>query len=114
MRFYISGILAFRHMHEFRWGCSDIYICCLLTATDTDSQPITASEYEVHECKWVPEADYETLHLSELNRLFFKQYLQYKETGVFVNFKLNQNIRREKKDLVYFCEPGKCAPTNFD
>jgi len=114
IRATFKGILAFRHLHEFRYGCSDMYICCLLTAENTDNQTIKASEYEVHECKWVDESDFEKLNLSDLNSLFFKQYQQYKRTGVFVNFTFNQNVRRATKDMVYYCDPGKAESSTSE
>ena len=110
----IIGLLAFRHMHQFRYGCSDMYFCCLLSAEDTDNQTIKISEYEVHECKWVPISDFEQLNLSELNRLFFKQYLQYRKTGVFMNFTYNQNVRRKTTDIVYYSDPGGSGSADQD
>jgi len=44
------GILAFRHMHGFRYGCSDFYFSCLMKA---ESNVIKKCDQEISKCAWI-------------------------------------------------------------
>ena len=45
------SIVAFRHGHNFNFGCSDIYIVVALTPVNND---IKFDEKEISECQWMP------------------------------------------------------------
>ena len=44
------AMLTFRHMHEYRWGTSDIYFSCLLRPLNTD---ITVNPSEIAAATWM-------------------------------------------------------------
>ena len=44
------AMLTFRHMHEYRWGTSDIYFSCLLRPLSTD---ITINPAEIADATWM-------------------------------------------------------------
>ena len=43
-------VICFRHMHGFRFGCSDFYFVCLLKPLNTDIQ---ICQHEIEEAKWM-------------------------------------------------------------
>ena len=45
------SIVAFRHGHDFNFGCSDIYILVALTPLSTD---IKFDSKEISDCQWMP------------------------------------------------------------
>ena len=47
----LRSIVAFRHGHDFNFGCSDIYIIVALRPT---SSHITFDEKEISACQWMP------------------------------------------------------------
>lgn len=44
------AVLTFRHMHEYRWGTSDIYFSCLLRPLNTD---IAINPAEIAAATWM-------------------------------------------------------------
>ncbi|KAH3894142.1 hypothetical protein DPMN_018300 [Dreissena polymorpha] len=46
------GIICFRHMLNYRYGCSDFYYICLMRPVNAE-QPIKKCEQEIAACKWM-------------------------------------------------------------
>jgi len=46
------GLVAFRHMHGYRFGGSDMYFICLMRPTQPD-QSINKCDVEIKDCKWI-------------------------------------------------------------
>ena len=44
------GVLCYRHMHNYRWNCSDLYFICLLKPLTTE---IAVDTNEIAACKWM-------------------------------------------------------------
>ena len=44
------GVLCMRHLHGFRYNCSDFYYVCLMKALNTD---IKKCDQELQECTWM-------------------------------------------------------------
>ena len=44
------ALLCFRHMHSYRWNCSDLYFACLLRPLTSD---INYDNKEIAACKWI-------------------------------------------------------------
>lgn len=44
------ALLCFRHMHGYRWNCSDFYFTCLLRPLTTELQH---DDQEIAACKWM-------------------------------------------------------------
>lgn len=44
------AVLTFRHMHEYRWGTSDLYFSCLLQPLNSD---ITVNPSEISAAMWM-------------------------------------------------------------
>ena len=44
------AILTFHHMHEYRWGTSDLYFSCLLRPLNSD---ITVNPSEISDATWM-------------------------------------------------------------
>ena len=44
------SLLCFRHLHQYRWGTSDLYFVCLLKPLHTD---IKIDAGEIASCKWM-------------------------------------------------------------
>ena len=44
------SLLCFRHMHQFRWGNSDLFFTCLLKPLTID---VVIDHSEISEYKWI-------------------------------------------------------------
>ena len=55
VRARFEALACFRHWHGYRYGKSDIYFVCRLSALSTE---ITMQEEEIAECLWMPVADF--------------------------------------------------------
>ena len=55
VRARFEALACFRHWHGYRYGKSDIYFVCRLSALSTE---ITMQEEEIAECLWMPLADF--------------------------------------------------------
>lgn len=65
------SILAFRHQHNFRHGCSDLYFVSLMKAKTTEIKPC---RQEIAECCWMDVDEYMAQDISEANLYFAKKY----------------------------------------
>jgi 8-oxo-dGTP pyrophosphatase MutT (NUDIX family) len=50
-----DALVCFRHWHGYRYGKSDIYFVCRLSAL---SEEVTMQAEEIEECFWMPVSDY--------------------------------------------------------
>jgi len=93
------SIVAFRHGHDFNFGCSDIYIIVALRPT---SSHITFDEKEISACQWMPLDEYATHPLvHDTNRHFAQKYLECSATGNFIGMtdielKIQNFVRQQK------------------
>ena len=55
VRAKFEALACFRHWHGYRYGKSDIYFVCRLSALSTE---ITMQEEEIAECLWMPLAEF--------------------------------------------------------
>lgn len=82
IRAKFDSIVAFRHLHRFQFGGSDIYVICGLSIDESDpeSLKLTKCNQEIHDVKWmlVEEAKQQ---LSEFNLYVLEKYLESKRTG---------------------------------
>ncbi|KAK3084348.1 hypothetical protein FSP39_011974 [Pinctada imbricata] len=75
------SVLAFRHQHNFRWGCSDWYFICLMRPVTEDIVPCPR---EVAQCKWMDIDEYERdPSLTDANRHFVKCYREARKQGTW-------------------------------
>ncbi|XP_041456066.1 nudix hydrolase 8-like [Lytechinus variegatus] len=100
-----KSICCFRHLHQFRFGRSDIYFVCHL-------QPLTSEikmdPKEIAACTWMPIKEYlEHPDVSEANRYFARQCLAVLSKDCKVNFRPEKN----NKVLVYSILPKSVAST---
>ena len=82
VRAKFDSIVAFRHLHRFQFGGSDIYVICGLTIDDSDpkSLELTKCNQEIHDVKWMPVEEAKE-QLSEFNSYVLDKYLESKRTG---------------------------------
>ncbi|KAK2157453.1 hypothetical protein LSH36_191g03068 [Paralvinella palmiformis] len=72
-------VVAFRHMHQFRFGCSDFYFVCLMKPLTLE---INRCQYEIADARWLDLETYISNPLvSAANRHFAKCYLDMITTG---------------------------------
>jgi ADP-ribose pyrophosphatase YjhB (NUDIX family) len=70
-----ESLVCFRHWHGYRYGKSDIYFVCKLSAL---SEELTMQAEELDECLWMPVEDYMT---SELVSAFNKRIVRAAMSG---------------------------------
>jgi len=93
------SIVAFRHGHNFNFGCSDIYIIVALRPSTT---LIQFDEKEISACQWMPIEEYATHPLvHDTNRHIAQKYLESSATGNFIGvtdieLKIQDFIRQQK------------------
>ena len=102
--------MAFRHGHNFNFGCSDIYIVVALRPL---SDTIQADQKEISKCQWMPlEVNFLTFFFMKTtfiqeyavhplvhatNRHFAEKYQETQETGASIGLK---EIELRIKDFV--------------
>jgi len=89
------SIVAFRHGHNFNFGCSDIYIIVALRPL---SSIINKCDKELSACQWMPLQEYATHPLvHNTNRHFAEKYLECSRNGSFIGL---TEIELRIKDFV--------------
>ncbi|KAK3598957.1 hypothetical protein CHS0354_024629 [Potamilus streckersoni] len=74
-----QSVIAFRHQHNYRYGCDDWYFVCLMRAT---SEKIKTCEQEIAFCKWMDIDEYmNDSGLTDANRFFAQCYKEGKIRG---------------------------------
>ncbi|CAK9803869.1 Nudix hydrolase 8 [Anthophora plagiata] len=82
-------IIGFRHIHDYAFGCSDIYIIAYLSPIHCN---IKKCEKEISDCKWMKVQDYlEHPEVHENNKLIVKKMLEFfkHRMGVTVEYALH-------------------------
>ena len=99
-----ESLVSLRNMHEYRFGCSDIYIVCRLKPL---SHEITIQIEEIDECLWMHVEDYyRSNDVSLFNKLIVKAAL---ETRGVVPTEINESQRH--KSVEVFLPPGLNMPS---
>jgi len=69
------GVVCFRHMHNFRYGCSDFYFVCHLRPL---TKEIKIDESEIADCRWMKVDEYlENQAPTAMNKHFVQCYKDY-------------------------------------
>lgn len=69
------GVVCFRHMHNFRYGCSDFYFVCHLRPL---TKEIKIDESEIADCRWMKVDEYlEKQAPTAMNKHFVQCYKDY-------------------------------------
>ncbi|CAG5136387.1 unnamed protein product [Candidula unifasciata] len=88
-------VIAYRHMHNYRHGCSDFYYVCLMKPLTADIQ---ACPLEIAECKWMDLDEYEAMDsISDVNKYVVKKYREIVLTGNVIG--VDKVISFDKKSL---------------
>jgi len=75
------GVVCFRHMHNFRYGCSDFYFICHLRPI---TKEIKIDESEILDCCWMKVDDYlENQAPTAMNKHFVQCYKDYLKQDKF-------------------------------
>ncbi|PVD31329.1 hypothetical protein C0Q70_06741 [Pomacea canaliculata] len=73
------SLLAFRHQHNYRFGCSDIYFICVMRPITQEIKPCPR---EVSDCQWMDLDEYiSDPTISDANRHFALCYKENIENG---------------------------------
>ncbi|GFO15071.1 nudix hydrolase 8-like [Plakobranchus ocellatus] len=91
-------VLAFRHMHNYRHGCSDFYYVCLLRPLSLEIKPCPN---EIAECKWLDLDEYEAITPSDINKYFVQKYREYIATGMAIKGKKVLSYNKKSVNSVY-------------
>ena len=69
------SLLCFRHLHQYRWGTSDLYFVCLLKPLHTDIKMDTG---EIANCKWMDVSNRTTIlyYIKLVFLLFHRKLLE--------------------------------------
>lgn len=86
-----QSIIAFRHLHRFQFGGSDIYVVCALSIDDGDpnSLELTKCEHEIHDVTWMSVEEARG-HLSDFNLYVLDKHLESKLSGFSVK---NEDVK---------------------
>lgn len=79
VRAQFKAVLGIRHMHKFQFGCSDIFIICLLVP-DESQKSIKKCEQEIADATWMPMQEVKE-EVSVFNRRILKLYEDYTKHG---------------------------------
>ncbi len=93
-----KAVLAVRHLHNFRFGKSDIHFLSILTPT---TKEINYDPNEIAECKWVPLTEYYAMegmsYFQQLSRERVKEYLEHNKS-----LKMNASAGSERNPAVFY------------
>ncbi|XP_041349118.1 nudix hydrolase 8-like [Gigantopelta aegis] len=74
-----EALLCFRHQHNYRYGCSDIYFICVMKPL---SETINHCEQEIAKCCWMDLDEYiNNAHITEANVHIAKCYKEMMSAG---------------------------------
>lgn len=96
-----TSVVAFRHSHNYNYGCSDIYIITHLTPKVSE---IKKCDREIAACQWMPLTEYmEHPLVHETNRFFARKFLENRRMGVAIT--LHETMLKikqfERKQSIY-------------
>ena len=77
-----QSILTIRHLHEYQFGCADLYIVCLLTVDEScpDALKLNKCDHEIDAVQWMPLEEAEQV-MSPHNRFVIDKYRLSQRTG---------------------------------
>ncbi|XP_017768592.1 PREDICTED: nudix hydrolase 8 isoform X2 [Nicrophorus vespilloides] len=99
IRTEFKSVLCLRHAHGGQFSCSDLYtVICLKPMTED----ILKDDREIHDCKWMPIADF-LAHpdIHELNKFFVQKFLDNRRDGVAIESKHGIHQLLKKPYTVY-------------
>ena len=85
-----KAVLGIRHIHKFQFGCSDLYIMCLLVP-DESQKEIKKCLNEIQDATWMPLKEAGS-QVSKFNRRILESYEDYTKSGY--------GIHREMIDFI--------------
>ncbi|XP_059144602.1 uncharacterized protein LOC131931784 isoform X2 [Physella acuta] len=101
-------VIAYRHLHNYRHGCSDFYHVCLMRPLTTE---IKACPVEIQDCQWMDLNEYENLDgTSDVNRFFVQKYREMISTGYGIA--AGTVLSYDKKSLNTVYSVGKIDQVN--
>ncbi|XP_052257337.1 uncharacterized protein LOC127862301 [Dreissena polymorpha] len=78
------GIICFRHMLNYRYGCSDFYYICLMRPVNAE-QPIKKCEQEIAACKWMDVDEFiRDPNTTSANNFFAECYKRAFKDGILI------------------------------
>jgi len=83
IRTSFHSILTMRHWHGFQFGCSDMFITCLMTVDESrpDALKLSKCSHEIHDVAWIPVQEL-IPQLTQSNRFCLEKYWFAKKSSV--------------------------------
>ncbi|XP_014667262.1 PREDICTED: nudix hydrolase 8-like [Priapulus caudatus] len=95
------SVLGFRHLHEFRFGCSDFYFVCLMRPLN-DVDGIHTQAQEIAACRWIDLDEYlEMKDVAPVNRFVAQAYRRQQELGCGIRSSFITSRAFHKQNRVY-------------
>ncbi|RUS78072.1 hypothetical protein EGW08_014152 [Elysia chlorotica] len=91
-------LLAFRHMHNYRHGCSDFYHVCLMKPLSLEIKPCPQ---EIAACQWLDLDEFERVTTSDINKYFVQKYRDYLATGIAIQARPVLSYDRKSMNNIY-------------
>uniref|UniRef100_A0A0B7AR21 Nudix hydrolase domain-containing protein n=1 Tax=Arion vulgaris TaxID=1028688 RepID=A0A0B7AR21_9EUPU len=97
-------VIGYRHMHNYRHGCSDFYHVCLLKPLTTEIRPCPL---EIAECKWMDLEEYEAADsIADVNKYIVRKYRDIISTGNFIGVDKVLSFDKKLLQNVYSVHAG--------
>ncbi|VDI09002.1 Hypothetical predicted protein [Mytilus galloprovincialis] len=100
------SVIAFRHQHQFRYGCSDWYFICLMRPI---TEEIKHCPHEIGDCKWVDIDEYlSDPDIVDTNRFIVQCYKdgQLKHGGLQIAPSEVLNYSKKSHHKIYCIQQG--------
>lgn len=92
-------LIGFRHVHNFAFGCSDIYIVSYLTPNDFK---IKKCNREISECQWMKLSEYlEHSEVDQHNKLIARKMLEFFDHKIGFTVEYSQHAILKKPIALY-------------
>lgn len=98
-----DSLLAFRHQHNYRYACSDLYFICVLHPL---SEEIRSCPREISKCQWMDLDEYiNNPHVSDANKYFAESYKKQQANKMCIRPSHIWNYSKTVKNNIYTIQP---------
>ncbi|KAK3930277.1 Nudix hydrolase 8 [Frankliniella fusca] len=110
VRAKFKQMVCFRHVHNFTFGCSDMYFIVALTP-EPGQEVLKKCDREIDAVEWMNVEEYlNHPHVHSTNRFFVKKYLEYEASGISLSYIEDTHPILKKPYLIYSLDLGSQTP----
>ncbi|XP_034242741.1 nudix hydrolase 8 isoform X3 [Thrips palmi] len=107
VRAKFKQMICFRHVHNFTFGCSDMYFIVALTP-EPGQEVLKKCDREIDAVEWMNVEEYlNHPNVHSTNRFFVSKFLEYEASGISLTYHEDTHQILKKSYLVYSLDLGQ-------